>query len=401
MTDELTWPESFNLAPKWTMEDPNMFSSELENIFEGPIWHLVGHIAELDSPGRFKTICLGRTPIILVHQKDGTIAALHNACAHRGTMIETRFRGEVDGFECPYHRWLYGLDGGLIRCPSEDDFPESFQRAKHGLLGAHVALEAGFIFVSLNERTPPLTSWLGNVADALVAATGGDGRLSLLGYQKVVFDANWKIYIDDEGYHAPLLHKAFQILQWKGGDGSQIRHPNGHRITATHSQAMSYDTSVIKDSSLLAYRGGKAPRNKYPEQGSGSLLVTPWPLGAVMNHLDIINLRIANPINANETEVHYAYFAHQSDDATMVNHRLRQSSNMIGPSGFVSLEDGAIFARIQKGLHAGPREIRYLRGWRDDGASDPYNVSQNAETTNTVWWDKYRELMGYERAVDS
>ena len=116
-----------------------------------------------------------------------------------------------------------------------------------------------------------------------------------------------------------------------------------------------------------------------------------------MNHLDVINVRLANPVDPARTEVHYAYFAHADDEPDMVRHRLRQSSNLIGPSGFISLEDGAVFARIQRGLHSRPDNTRYVRGWSDDADYDPYAVTQNDETTNTVWWEVYRRTMGYER----
>ena len=390
------WPARFNEAPKWAVEDPAVFDLEIERIFEGPLWHVAGHVAELDSPGRFKTTTLGRTPLVLVHGADGRIRAFHNSCAHRGTMVETRFRGAADSFECPYHRWLYGLDGTLRRAPGERQFPESFDRSRHGLAAARAETFAGLVFVSLHTNPPPLEDWLGTIRPALRAALGGDGRLRLLGYQKVEFAANWKVYIDDEGYHAPLLHRAFQILKWRGGEGTQRRDPNGHRITRTRS-APQGSGGLLRDPDLIAYRGGDAPRNKFADQAAGSLLVTPWPLGAVMNHLDVINVRLANPTDAKRTEVQYAYFAHADDDEEMVRHRLRQSSNLVGPSGFISLEDGAVFARIQRGLHSQPDTTRYLRGWSDEADYDPRDVSQNDETTNTVWWEAYRRTMGFAR----
>lgn len=390
------WPARFNEAPKWAVEDPAVFDLEIERIFEGPLWHVVGHVAELDAPGRFKTTTLGRTPLILVHGADGRVRAFHNSCAHRGTMVETRFRGVADGFECPYHRWFYGLDGSLRRAPGEKEFPESFDRSGHGLAAARAETFSGLVFVSLHAEPPPLGDWLGTIRPALRAALGGDGRLRLLGYQKVEFAANWKVYVDDEGYHAPLLHRAFRILKWRAGEGAQRRDPNGHRITRTRSDPQG-SAGLLQDPDLIAYRGGDAPRNKFADQAAGSLLVTPWPLGAIMNHLDVINARFANPRDAERTEVQYAYFAHLDDDEEMARHRLRQSSNLIGPSGFISLEDGAVFARIQRGLHSRPDTTRYVRGWSDDADYDPFDVSQNDETTNTVWWDVYRRTMGYAR----
>ncbi len=391
------WPAAFNVVPKWAIEREDVFQMETERIFEGPVWHLIAHVSELHEPGRFKTAFLGRTPLLIVHTSNGELRALHNTCAHRGTMVEPRFRGASHRFECPFHRWCYDLDGSLLRCPGESEFPESFSRKDNGLKQARLDTFCGLIFVTLNDQAPPLKQWLDGIEKPLRAAMGNDGRLQLLGYQKVVFEANWKIYIDDEGYHAPLLHKAFQILRWTGGSGSQTRTPQGHRITETTSSGEVGGSSLLRDPGLIEYAGGDHPRNKYSGQCAGSLLVTPWPLGAIMNHLDIINIRFANPLDASRTEVHYAYFSHQDDDQDMVQHRIRQSSNLIGPSGFISLEDGAVFARIQRGIHGKPDETRYIRGWRDSPDNDPYAVSQNDETTNTVWWDAYRRTMGFNR----
>lgn len=398
---EYAWPAAFNVAPKWAVEDEDVYELEMERIFEGPVWHVVGHMAEIERPGCFKTVTLGRTPLILVHAEGGRIHALHNSCAHRGTLVEPRFRGEAAGFECPYHRWAYALGGELVRCPGESNFPESFRREDHGLARARAETFCGVIFATLSEHAPALDDWLAGIEGALRASMGGDGRLLLLGYQKVVFDANWKVYMDDEGYHAPLLHKAFQLLQWKGGQGRQTRTPNGHRITETIMEGVKGDPALLKDPELVRYKGGASPRNKMAHQNAGSLLVTPWPLGAVMNHLDVINMRLANPVSIRRTEVHYAYFAHQDDDPEMVRHRVRQASNLIGPSGFISLEDGAVFRRIQRAIHTQPDHTRYVHGWRDDGSKDPYDVTQNDETTNTVWWETYRRTMGFRRAGPS
>ncbi len=401
MLDECTWPAAFNVAPKWAVERADVFERELERIFKGPAWHLVAHIAELAEPGGFKSVALGAVPLIIVHGDDGRIRALHNACAHRGTLVEPRFRGTVREFECPFHRWSYGLAGELLRCPGERDFPKSFAREAHGLAPARAEVFCGLVFVTLGGDAPPLAQWLGAAAPAARAAMGGDGRLALLGYQKVIFDANWKIYIDDEGYHAPLLHRAFQLLKWKGGSGRQTRTENGHRITETVNEGMTGTTPLLRDPELIRYRGGAHPRNKMAHQNAGSLLVTPWPLGAIMNHLDIINIRFANPLDHRRTEVHYAYFAHQDDDEAMRRHRTRQASNLIGPSGFISLEDGAVFRRMQKAICGEPGETRYLRGWREAPDNDPYDVSHNDETTNAVWWEMYRRTMGFPRAAAS
>src|SRR3546814_17375748 len=67
------------------------------------------------------------------------------------------------------------------------------------------------------------------------------------------------------------------------------------------------------------------------------------------NYLNVISIRFATPVAIDEVEVTYAYFAHQDDDDAMVLHRIRQSSNAIGPSGLTSMEDASVFHRVQIG----------------------------------------------------
>ncbi|GAB4352537.1 MAG: hypothetical protein Kow0073_08260 [Immundisolibacter sp.] len=151
---------------------------------------------------------------------------------------------------------------------------------------------------------------------------------------------------------------------------------------------------------------GAAPRNKTSAQAAGSSPLALWLLSAIANHLDIFNIRCANPVGLDPVEVHYAYFAHADDDAQMVRHRRRQSSNMIGPSGFVSLEDATVFLRIQQALDTEPGSSDFLKGYRD--GADRTDTKQNDEAPNALWWAHYRELMGFARrrtdagaAVDS
>ena len=110
--------------------------------------------------------------------------------------------------------------------------------------------------------------------------------------------------------------------------------------------------------------------------------------------MDIMTVRYALPRGPNRTEVHYAYFAHQDDDADTLRHRVRQSSNLLGPSGFINLEDGAVFNRIQRATPGGGNNLM-LKGMRP--GADVYRESvQNDEMQSMVFWNAYRAAMGYD-----
>jgi hypothetical protein len=147
--------------------------------------------------------------------------------------------------------------------------------------------------------------------------------------------------------------------------------------------------SVLKDKSLIEFKG--------QDPAVGSRIVSLFPTFVSTKHLDVINLRFATPIDAATVEVHYAYFAHQDDDEDMVRHRLRQSSNLLGPCGLISMEDASIFHRIHIGNHT-PGSAIFQKG-----VHDPLKLEseflQNDESGNLPRWEYYRSVMGFERAT--
>jgi anthranilate 1,2-dioxygenase large subunit len=391
-----SWPAAFNQVPKWAFHDPDLFELEIERIFKGPIWHPVAHDAELPNPGDFKTVTVGRTPLLVQRGPDGAVRVFHNACTHRATKLAMRFLGQRTDIECPYHRWLFDLEGNLRACPGEADFPPEFRRADYNLRRVPTATYYGLIFASLHASPPPLAQWLGDVATPVRETMGSDGRLKLLGYQKVLYQSNWKVYIDNDAFHAPLLHTAFRLLGWQGGGGRQLRLDTGNMVIETVVPVQK-DSGLLRDPSVIGYRGGATPRNKPARLDAGSSLPLLFPLVVVANHLDVFSIRYANPVGVDQVEVHYAYFCHQDDDAEMVRHRLRQSSNMLGPSGFVSLEDATVFMRIQQALDTEPGETYFLKGYRE--GADLHRTRQNDEAPNALWWETYRTMLGFERAA--
>ncbi len=93
--------------------------------------------------------------------------------------------------------------------------------------------------------------------------------------------------------------------------------------------------------------------------------------------------------------MHYAYFAHADDDAELVQHRIRQASNLIGPSGFISLEDGAVFNRLHVGS-ASDGNVAFQKGVRGPIAA-PYTLDKGDEAGNLIRWEHYRQAMGFAR----
>jgi anthranilate 1,2-dioxygenase large subunit len=384
------WPASPTELPKAAFHREDVFRLENERIFLGPEWHPLAHIAELPNRGDFKTFRLGDAPVLIIHGDDDRARVFFNSCTHRGTQLQTRSRGQVEEFECPYHRWLFNNRGELLAAPGSDRFPAAFRKDDYRLRELRTAEFHGLIFATCSKEAPALATYLGETAP-LFEQVLGDGRLNLLGYQKVTFSSNWKEYNDNEGYHAPLLHRAFRMLRWQAGKGIQCATEYGHVGLQAQLQSAA-NSDFLNDPSLVEFRGGNgagAPK---------SIIIALFPLASVIKHLDVINVRLVIPHSVDETEVHYAYFCHQDDDPAMVLHRLRQSSNLLGPSGFISLEDGAVFNRIHQGSLT-PGRARYQKGVAAM-VPPPCIVDQNDESANPIRWEHYRQIMGFERDQD-
>ena len=56
--------------------------------------------------------------LIIARAKDGAIHAFSAICQHRGMQIVDDC-GNCGTFTCPYHQWVYGLDGRLLGAPGD------------------------------------------------------------------------------------------------------------------------------------------------------------------------------------------------------------------------------------------------------------------------------------------
>ncbi len=380
------WPAQFNTLPKEVFHRRDVYQAELARIFYGPEWHPLAHVSEIPNKGDFKTLQIGEAPVLIVHGDDDRVRVFYNSCPHRGTQLQICARGHAKELECPYHRWLFSLKGELLGAPGMKEFAPSFRKEDFGLKELRSGVVSGLVFATCSDEAPALDEFVTGATDYLAKALGGDGRLTLIGYQKTLYCANWKEYNDNEGYHPPLLHRAFQLMKWQGGKGTNGVTAHGHKVMEAEVQQP--QPGFLDDHSLVEFRDTSTPPR--------SIIVSFWPMTTITKHLDVINIRYAFPRGPEETEVHYAYFAHQDDSPQLYAHRVRQASNLLGPSGFISLEDGAVFSRV----HGGSRTlgtVAFQKGYMDKPLEAPCFVAQNDEASNLIRWEHYRKSMGFSR----
>ncbi len=119
------------LLPARAYHDEAVHAWEREEIFFRD-WIAVGRADEVAEPGAFVLREILGENVILVRGRDDVIRAFYNVCRHRGTAVEERECGKAVRFQCPYHAWIYDLDGRLIRAKHTEDL-EDFSFDTFGL----------------------------------------------------------------------------------------------------------------------------------------------------------------------------------------------------------------------------------------------------------------------------
>lgn len=381
------WTSRYNEIPKEVFVRPDIYETELARIFRGPEWHPVAHTSEVPNIGDFKTCKVGDVPLLVIRGDDNVVRVFYNACSHRASQVEVKPAGNRTEFECPYHRWLFNSKGELIGCPNSREFSPGFERKNYPLGQPRQESVSGLIFVTLSDAAGSLDDFLEEAKQALLDVMAGDGRLRLIGYQRVRYLTNWKSYGDNDGYHPPLLHKAFTMLNWQGGKGEQRATRNRGHVMIETDLVVPQPTPMIRDHSVIHFRDEGRPKR--------ARVVGLFPTLVASNYMNVMSIRFANPISVDAVEVNYAYFAHEDDSDEMVTHRIRQASNALGPSGLISMEDASIFHRVHVGNHT-PGYAVFQKGVADTHRLG-FEFRQNDESGNIPHWEYYRQTMGFAR----
>ena len=125
---------SFNRSglPGWTYNNEELFELESVNIFKKN-WQLTCHESDLPEVGDYITYDMLGERALLVRGQDKQIRAFHNLCRHRGSRLVVGERGNCKNvITCPFHAWVYNLDGTL-RGPSRSETFPSIDRNEWGL----------------------------------------------------------------------------------------------------------------------------------------------------------------------------------------------------------------------------------------------------------------------------
>ncbi len=126
-------------------------------------WLCVGRAGRIPEPGDYFTVTIADEPLILVRDKQGAVRALSAVCRHRDMLVADG-AGNCSKFTCPYHLWVYDLDGRLLGAPAMER-AEGFEKRSFGLPELRVEEWLGFVFVSFDPDIAPLAPSVAKLED--------------------------------------------------------------------------------------------------------------------------------------------------------------------------------------------------------------------------------------------
>ena len=184
--------------------DAAFYEFEKEALFNHE-WLCVGREDWVKEAGDYFTTQMIGEPIVVARARDGVVRAMSAVCQHR-SMLVAEGKGNARGFVCPYHHWVYGLDGRLVNAPAMERTC-GFDKKAVRLPEFKVETWLGFLFINFDADAPPLAPRLARVAEAVAGydLANAESATTMTGQ----FAWNWKVMFENnnDGYHASKLHQ--------------------------------------------------------------------------------------------------------------------------------------------------------------------------------------------------
>jgi anthranilate 1,2-dioxygenase large subunit len=402
------WPVGLTRVPYWAYQSEQVYRTEQHRIFQGSSWNYLCLEAELTRPGDFCTGFVGAAPIVVARDTDGEIYAFENRCAHRGALICLEDRGSnKKNFACVYHAWTYDLRGNLIGVAFKNGvkgkggMPPTFRMERHGPRKLRIALVHGLVFGSFSQDVPPIEEYLGDAIMQRIERVLAGRTPVVLGRFTQVLPNNWKLYIENvkDSYHASILHlffTTFEINRLSQTGAIIVDESGGNHVSYSQIDRASAGSREYADQKLRSdsqYRlADPSLLQGFDEYFDGITLqiLSVFPTFVLQQIQNSIAVRHIIPRAVGRTDLRWIILGFANDSPAQRLARLKQA-NLVGPAGYVSMEDGCVGGFVQRGIAGAPNEQAVLEM---GGAAAESSESRVTEASIRGFWKAYRAHMG-------
>lgn len=203
--------------PRELYIDPEVYRQDLQQIWHKD-WVFAGHTFEIEKPGQYFTLQIGDYPVAVVRGKDGQVRAFHNACRHRGAKVCEHAQGKVAKMVCPYHKWTYELDGGLLYA---GNMGSRFDKSQFGLKNVHCEVVQTYIYVCVAERAPEFEGFRSSLSPFIAPHFLDNCKVAF--ESNLIENGNWKLVFENnrecfhcDGTHPELMNSYVENLSVAG-----------------------------------------------------------------------------------------------------------------------------------------------------------------------------------------
>ena len=310
-------------------------------------WFCIGFGRDVASPGdAFPSDVLG-LPVLMVRRQDGSIGVFHNVCSHRGAQLVSEPCNVSRRLRCPYHAWVYDLEGRLIGTPHiggprTSDVP-GFDKSEHGLKPVRSEVFWDMVFVNMSGDAEPFETFIKPLTErwadfdmSRIRHPGPAGSL------KLTVNCNWKLAVENycEAYHLPSIHPGLNSYS-KLEDHYNIEAEDNFSGQGSHA----YTPLLVKDGpNLPQFPGLPARWDKAAEYAS---LYPNVLLGIHRDHFYAIRLE---PLATGKTREHLEIYYIDDASADPVFEPVKQANLKAWETVFA--EDVDVVERMQRGRHS-------------------------------------------------
>jgi benzoate/toluate 1,2-dioxygenase alpha subunit len=390
--------------------DAEIFKSELRHIFEAD-WIFLCHESQVKTHGDYFAAHIGRQPVFVHRQEDGSLKGFLNACSHRAAIMTPLQQGNAKTLTCRFHGWTYKCDGTCIRIKEESTgYGGNLNKSTFNLteIGA-IDSYKGFVFGSLSAEVSTLKDFLGESKTFIdfVADQSAAGLEVLPGSQKYVIGGNWKMSTENavDGYHTSTVHRIFAstVKQREVREGYEgmmktetgrlakktVRNGcydlgKGHMVIWAERDPLS--TSPLSEAEERLERLHSSGKVNWMLRRGRNLIVYP---SLMINDFAATQIRTFRPISEDETEV-TIYCLAPSDESREARYaRLRKFEDFFMASGMATSDDVVALEATHNGSRG--RTAQWGEFHRGQGTlvHGPDDVAKEGgfdpETSNASW----------------
>jgi anthranilate 1,2-dioxygenase large subunit len=224
----------------------------------------------------------------------------------------------------------------------------------------------------------------------------------VLGRFEQMLPNNWKLYMENvkDSYHASILHlffTTFEINRLSQRGAIVVSDTGGHHVSYAVSDREVPQDAVYAEQKLRS-------QSKYSlsdpsllqgfeefDDGITLQILSVFPSFVLQQIQNSIAVRQLLPRGVGQSQLNWTYLGFADDTPEQRLVRMKQS-NLMGPAGYISMEDGCVGGFVQRGIAGAPNACAVLEM---GGVTAESSDGRTTEASIRGFWKGYRAAMGF------